>query len=60
MLDSYGKPLKAPEKKEDTIAKDSYGKVIKEAVKVEKPKDVRMIAGSTDKKMVSTGEEENE
>jgi len=44
-----------------SFAEDSYGKVIKPLEKQEKPKDaVRMIAGSTDKKMVSTGEEENE
>ena len=44
-----------------SFAEDSYGRVIKPLEKQEKPKDaVRMIAGSTDKKMVSTGEEENE
>ena len=35
--------LKAPEVIEDTVAKDSYGRVIKEAKKEEKPKDVKMI-----------------
>lgn len=49
LLDSSGKVIKVPEKKEETVAKDSYGRVIKQVNKEEKPKEVRMIAGSTDK-----------
>ena len=50
-----------PEKKEDTIAKDSYGRVIKATEKVEPKKDVKMIAGATEKKRVGgIDDEENE
>jgi len=43
LKDSRGQILKAPEVIEDTVAKDSYGRVIKETKKEEKPKDVKMI-----------------
>ena len=52
--------LKAPEIKEDTVAKDSYGRVIKEAKKEEKPKDVKMIQDGSMLKKIAQEQEEGE
>jgi hypothetical protein len=57
LKDSKGQILKAPEEKKDEVLKDSFGRVIKEAPKVEKPKEVHMVHGKEKKKM---GEEEDD
>lgn len=53
LIDSSGKTIKAPEKKVDEVAKDSYGRVIKTVEKKEQPKDVKMIKGNEEKKVSS-------
>jgi hypothetical protein len=61
LKDSRGQVIKVPEKKEDTVAKDSYGRVIKATEKAEPKKDVKMIAGATEKKRIGgIDDEENE
>lgn len=62
LKDSYGRILKAPEKKEDTVPTDSYGRVIKEQEKKQDNKnEVKMIKGAVEKKRVGgIDDEENE
>jgi len=57
VTDSYGRKIKVPEKVEDGVAKDSYGRVIKEIEKKVEKKDVKMIQTGNEKKI---GEEEGE